>query len=325
MTSSNQNLRRKRVGSALSRWALRAAVVGLLTSAPTPAFAQAGRFKEHSAALKEEGDKAMDNLQYEEAVIAYSKALEAYPDPALYYNRGRAHQARSEFPEALADLEKFRDTAPDSLKSRVPALEPLILEVRSRVARLLVVCEVKGAKLHLSELRAERLPMAGPKRLNAGEVRIRVSAEGYRDFERILMLEGGDVLVRVEAPMELLPRTSFVHVRAPENGELFVDGRAQGRVPADLRIRPGRHTLMVRRPGYEEAHATLVLAAEERRVVSLESKPRTVPITSRWWFWTGIGVALVVGAAATAAGMTERGPDRGTGFNPSTVSSPLHW
>ena len=35
------------------------------------------------------------------------------------------------------------------------------------------------------------------------------------------------------------------------------------------------------------------------------------PITSKWWFWTGIGAAVVGGVLATYGGVAERSPDKG--------------
>lgn len=48
------------------------------------------------------------------------------------------------------------------------------------------------------------------------------------------------------------------------------------------------------------------------------------PLTSRWWFWTGLGV-LAAGAVVTVVvvSQTEKSPDNGSGFSPGRVSGPL--
>jgi hypothetical protein len=75
------------------------------------------------------------------------------------------------------------------------------------------------------------------------------------------------------------------------------------------------------REGYDEASVPVVLAAGSTRqlTVSLE---RTVPLTSRWWFWTGAALLVAGGAVATNALLSERPADHGS-LTPGQVSAPL--
>jgi hypothetical protein len=51
---------------------------------------------------------------------------------------------------------------------------------------------------------------------------------------------------------------------------------------------------------------------------------RSIPITSRWWFWTG-AVALVAGGAAlTVALLTERPASSGS-IMPGQIAAPLRF
>jgi hypothetical protein len=287
-----------------------------------PAHANAGLTdadRQLALDLKREGDVAMDNLHYEEAIRAYTRAFETYPDPPLLYNRGRAHQARGEFPLALRDLEAFRDTAAEDVKAKVPLLEQLIEEVRARVAQIHIEVNIDGAEIRIGDAVIGRAPMPGPVRVNAGAAAIRIVARGYKPFSSQMTLPGGDALTRARAMLQPLPRTSVIRIRAPQNSEVVMDGRVVARAPADIVVQPGKHRVIVRRPTYVEAEATVFLVPGETRAVHLNPEKR---ITSRWWFWTGIGAAVVGGVAATLALTLEKPASAGDGFEPSKVPGP---
>jgi hypothetical protein len=117
-------------------------------------------------------------------------------------------------------------------------------------------------------------------------------------------------------------RITWVEVRSPgRGGEIFVDGRAAGEVPAKLALDPGSHVLEVRRAGARPASATvdtlggeqrtLTLAPEELReamaapAVSRPAEPQKTSRrrVSRAWFWSAVGLTAVcaVGAIVTGA------------------------
>jgi hypothetical protein len=83
----------------------------------------------------------------------------------------------------------------------------------------------------------------------------------------------------------------------------------------------GTHQVQVRREGYEPATSSAVVRVGEttRLDVPLHSPPA---ITSRWWFWTGVGAVVLGGTALTVALLTEREADSGS-IAPGQVSGPL--
>ncbi len=262
----------------------------------------------------------MDELRYGEAIAAYDAGYAAYPDPALLYNRGRAHQARGEFAQALADFERFRDTAPDDLLRRVPRLEELIHEVRDQVATVRIRCRTPGALVEIDGSQLGRCPVASPIHVSAGKLEIEATASGYHPYRRQFETHGGEIL-DIDIALGLVQTTGVLKISGPSDAEVFVDGRHVGRAPAELTVTPGRHRIVLRRPAYREAQASVVVAAGEDRGVRIEPKDRK-PLTSRWWFWTAVGVG-VAGGVTTAALLIERPPDDGEHFEPSRVSGPL--
>ncbi|HSN96972.1 MAG TPA: PEGA domain-containing protein, partial [Candidatus Nanopelagicales bacterium] len=216
--------------------------------------------------------------------------------------------------------EAFVAQAPPRLKAKVPALDTLVAEVRAKVSRLTVESPVDGARVLLDHKVIGETPLP-PLRVNAGSALIEVEAEGYHPFRKQVELPGGGE-ASVTATLTLRSSIGVLVVRSPVAGATVVlDGRPIGVVPAEASVRAGTHTIRLARDGYEDASTTAILRAGERKEVSIPLE-RTRPLVARWWFWTGIGVAVVGGAVLTGALLTERSPSRGD-IPPGQVSAPL--
>jgi hypothetical protein len=81
----------------------------------------------------------------------------------------------------------------------------------------------------------------------------------------------------------------------------------------ESRVAPGTHVVTVSREGHDEEHVEVTIGKGERRDLDITLKEKS-SITSRWWFWTGLGV-LVAGGAAIAvvavSGSQTKDPERG--------------
>jgi hypothetical protein len=93
--------------------------------------------------------------------------------------------------------------------------------------------------------------------------------------------------------------------------KLQLDGRDQGTVPTEIAVAPGSHRLDLSREGYRPAQSSIAVMAGERSTFDVPMQ-KSAPITTKWWFWTGV-TAVVLGAVATTIVLTtERDPDTGT-------------
>jgi hypothetical protein len=306
-------------------------LVALCVAAATPVRAQpaapatpSADDAERAHLLKQRGDEAMDALRYADALAAYKQAFEITHNPALYYNQARAHQGLGDFAAAYDFLERFDAEAPADLKARVPQLQRLIDDVRSRVARLTVRCNVSGAQVVLGSTVIGTTPIAREIRTNSGRVKLEVTAEGYRPFTRDLELPGGGATT-VTADLLRKDASAVLAVTSNAPGaSVWLDGKPIGQAPIEVVAGSGSHELKLERQGYEPASSSVVLAVGEHKQVSITMLQPT-PLTAKWWFWTGVGV-VVVGATATVIALTtERGADSGT-VAPGRVTAPLlHW
>jgi hypothetical protein len=274
-----------------------------------------------AAELKQRGVAAMDALRYDEAIDDFTRAYALLHDPALLYNRGRARQARGEFPEALSDIEQFGREASPELRARVPKLDALLAELRSHVARLAVTSSVEGARVVVRGKDVGTTPLPAPLSLPAGPARVEVRAEGYFDWHRELTLTAG-VPTTLDAVLSPRSSSGVLRVQATAPGtRIFVDDQPLGTSPAETSVPAGTHRVLAHAEGYEDQSTSVVIAAGETKDVAIEPEARP-SILARWWFWTGVGIVVAAGGVTTYALLTEKPAGHGS-FQPGQVSAPL--
>ena len=277
---------------------------------------------QQAAALKLEGDAAMDALNYDKAVAAYTKAYAASPDPALLYNRGRAHQALREWAEALADLEKFAHEASPELRARVPKLDELVADVRAHIATLVLKANVDGSRVLVRGTELGTTPLAGPAQVASGPARVEILHEGYFDWRQDVTLPGGQTTA-IEAVLATKATSGILRVASTTAGaRIRVDGGPASASPSEGIVSAGTHEVVVHAEGFDDVTKDVVVVAGATKDLTIEPEKRPA-LTSRWWFWTGIGVIVIAGVMTTYALLTERSADSGDHFMPGQVSGPL--
>ena len=312
-----------------------AATIGLalaIVLAPTPAFADEAAVQRVEE-LKKRGNQAMLDLNYGEALDAYTAAIAIAPDEAtLYYNLGRAHQAREDYPAALDALDQFARKASPDVKARVPKLEQLIADVRSRVGTLSIQCsaDVPDATVSVGDKSTLRGCSTAPKVVRVSVpsrtavLEVRLSAERYQSQTARVAVEGGGPPVNVSLKVLAKASSGTLLVRAtPLDARISIDGVERGNPPLEVPLPAGAHTLDVRADRHDSSHVPVVVEAGRTKDVNIDLQ-RSAPITTKWWFWTGVGV-LAVGVGVTIWYLVAQPEkDAGTGtIAPGQVSAPL--
>jgi hypothetical protein len=144
--------------------------------------------------LQDQGDRAMLDMRYVDALAAYEQARELDPDNVgLDYSLARAHQLLGEFPEALAALERFERRASLEQRATVGRLKQLFIELRSRVSTLQLHCSQPGARVLVRDRVVGTTPLPGT-RLPAGSATMQVELEGFFPVTREVVLPAGGAL-----------------------------------------------------------------------------------------------------------------------------------
>ncbi len=292
-----------------------------IASAETPQTPPAPEPAQRAADLKRQGDELFDAGKHAEAYGIYSQAYAITADPALLYNEGRALQAMGEYPEALAKFEEFARAAPPELRARVPGLDDLVADLRARVSTLVVRCNVEGARVLVRDRHVGNTTRGATQlSVRAGPATVEILADGYEPFRRDVELPGRGS-AEIAATLVEKGNMAVLAVRAdPEGSVVYVDDKPFGPAPLETRLTPGTHAIVVRHEGYRDDAVGVTLAAGERRSLDLRlSTPP--PVTARWWFWTGIGAAVVGGTVLTYALLSEKSAGTGT-FSPGQVRGP---
>lgn len=309
---------------------LSALVVTVAVAATTPASAEKA---ETPAELKTLGNQAMVSNNPTEALSYYRQALEKDPsDVTLHYNIGRAYQARGEYVEALAALVEFERTAPPEIKAKVPALDALLSDVRSRVGSLSIQCSMEAANATVligASVKVEGCSTT-PRDVEVSLASKREALEVSLASDELVApsvsvtLEGGARPVAVVLAVSPRARTGVLYVKAsPARALVSVGGAPKGNSPLEIVLPAGAHVLDVTADSYERSRVPVVIEAGQRKEVDVTLEKKA-PITTRWWFWTAAGV-VVAGAAAASAILIiqpEKPHQRGS-IDPGVVSAPL--
>jgi tetratricopeptide (TPR) repeat protein len=279
-------------------------------------------FAESARELKAQGDAAFTARRYSEAIAAYEKAYAAGHDAAVLYNKARAHEALEQFPEALATIEQFDKEAPAQVRAKVTGLSTLIADIRRRVATLVITCNVPGARVTVRDVPVgETSAQALRVQVNSGKVRVVVEKEGHASFVQDLNLPG-ESSTTVTAILEGKADTSLVKITStPPRAAVSIDGRAVGATPIEIDLSPRSHRLEAERDGYDKLTTTVVIEAGKSRTVDL-TLAESSSVLGKWWFWTGVGAAVVTGAVVVVLATREGDAPAGT-IQPGTVSAPL--
>jgi tetratricopeptide (TPR) repeat protein len=271
--------------------------------------------------VKAGGDSLMQERRYTEALDAYNRAFDFYPDPRLHYNRASAYLALGRYPEALDQLETFRSRAPTALQEKVPDLDALIETTRAKVSSIGVITPVRGALVTWRGQVIGTTPLAHPHRVNTSPGTLEIIADGYEPYREDLVLTGKRTLT-LEPHLVRRAGATLLVVHSPVLGaRVALDGRDLGLVPAEAIVAPGSHRIAVTHADYERAEVSAVVAQGQSRTVDVQLEG-TKPIYAKWWFWTGVGVAVAGTVTAIIIANTSRSADTGD-IQPGKVSAPL--
>ncbi|MBX3274322.1 MAG: PEGA domain-containing protein [Sandaracinaceae bacterium] len=108
--------------------------------------------------------------------------------------------------------------------------------------------------------------------LQPGRHQVRVTREGFNDFEQWVEVGGGQV-VRIAAVLErAAPDTGSILVSGPPGAPVFLDGTPRGQTPTVIEgVPPGPHSVDIRPPGQEAYSTTVTVIAGQRATVAMPS------------------------------------------------------
>lgn len=194
-------------------------VVALVLTGAAPGYAQPAIDvtdsasedpRAHSRREFELGARALEGGRAFEARSHFERAYALFPHPATLYNIALAERALGRPVQVIDALERYLSDAPPDARERSFARQVLD-EARARVAKLTVSVKPASARLTVD---GEPALQGTAVRVNPGARVVRLTADGYRDEQRQLTIDGG-AEVRLTITLERRPLPPRPEARAP--------------------------------------------------------------------------------------------------------------
>lgn len=280
---------------------------GTSTASQASPTAEAAANTAQARAYFQEGQAAYARGEYEQAIEAWRRAYELQPAPALQYNLAQAYGRLGDFPNELATLQAFVDTA-QATDPNVPPARMRIDALRQRLARTGIT--LSGVSPD-AEVRLDGVVVVPPTDGSVmapepGPHRIHVRRRGHRPFDAVVeVIPGRTTEVAVDQPaIEAPPAPVVGYSLLAGGGAMLAVGAATGVIgflkapdtftgtPEGDRVhRLGLTTDVMLIGGAATAATGLVLVLLRDRPESDEydaSRMRVVPYASA----TGAGLAI---------------------------------
>jgi hypothetical protein len=319
----------------IGRRRLRAHVAALVAAAcvARPLWAQTTPEKPPEAEATERGHQAFvrgveltRQEQWGDALTAFQEAAAARDAPRVEFNiayclraLGRYVAARKVLKRVLADPTGLDPSQIEDARAYLADSNKLVAHAQVTLDPVTAVVTIDGRALEAdagsedtfaasSEAVEDAAPIGRASfvvLLDPGMHIFVAHREGRLDSIVRRGVRTGEVAA-VDMRLDLLPATVAVRSN-PTDGIVHVDGREVGVAPIEFARAAGTYKLDVVHDDYEPYEVTLHLQPGERSELTARLEPRTVPLTKKWWFWTG-AVAVVAGGVVLTYALTRPAP-----------------
>ena len=271
---------------------LRASVLAAaLALTPSLAFAQHAAPDAQARAAFDRGIADVDAGRFANAVVAFEESYRLRPAAVVLYNLASAYTRMGRHQQAIATYERYLSEGGSRLPpDRVQSVRERIAELRRELP--VVVLRIRPAPFTLTVDGRPQAVTGDELTLDPGSHLLVATAPSHAPQQREVQLApGGRVTWDTELTAEGAPVVAVTPTPTPTPTVV--------RTPARVAVTP---------------HPS----QPDRTAPSAEPA-----ITSRWWFWTGLGVVVTGGtlAALGAAGVfdTTQPPVAGTAYDVSAI------
>lgn len=290
------------------------------------------------------GAALVKNAQWAEALAEFERSAALRPHAVTTYNIGACQRAMGRY--TLARETFLRARAQNDAAQGADLPQGVVVEMKGyldEIDHLLVDVELTldppggaiaidgrplasstssaGAPIQVAGIRAPgpAEPASEPKfhvLLDPGAHVFTVSRKGFSDAVVNKTFTPG-AAVKLELALAKLPAT--LHIGSdPGGAAASIEGVDVGATPLELSRPAGTYLVQVKKAGFLSYESRVSAQAGEDVNVFAKLPVDRPAITTRWWFWTGLGVIVVGAALATyfiaAAALAERPALNGGGL-----------
>jgi hypothetical protein len=244
---------------------------------------------------------------YAGAALKFQSAYDAAKDPRLLWNLAAAEKSLRHYARVEALLEKYVSESGDALADADRAEAAALLDtVKGFVAPVTIQSSEPGATVSVDGQPMGSTPLPAPLRLDLGERHIRLQKPGFLPFEVTRLINGPDA-IQIDATLAPLRHEGRLHVSAPGDATIRLDGKLAGSGSLDAVLPSGVHTLLVTAPGRHAYAADVAIEDDQTNAlrVELEREREAPPVvkqsaTNQTWLWVAGGVVALAGLSVGA-------------------------
>ncbi len=178
---------------------------GVDAQAPAPTPEPGQPTPDASAQARElflRGQSAYSQGDYDTAIESWRAAFELDARPLILYNLSQAYERAGLVAEATQTLERYLELTPGT-DPNIATARNRLASLRERLARtgILVQDAPTGAEIFVDDVSWGLAPRPDPIQLEPGSHRVRLTLEGYSDFELAISVPAGQTIT-VTAEMQ---------------------------------------------------------------------------------------------------------------------------
>jgi tetratricopeptide (TPR) repeat protein len=241
--------------------------------APTPPKSEAELNKAQAAQRFDRGLQLFNEGDNAGALAEFKQTYALMPNPIVLYNIGLVYAAMSRPVDAVDALTPVVDSATLSPEQRERAQKTLADQQR-RIARVSVTTVPAGARIDVDGVEVARTPLTGPLRVAEGSHVIGAVADGYAHARKEIIVAGNaDAAVDFELVLSAAKRPANLTIRSRiADAEVLLDEQSIGKTPlaASLAVPSGKHTVELRRPGYQSGKQLVEVGESSTAEVTLD-------------------------------------------------------
>lgn len=263
------------------------------------------RADDEARRLFDEGVALIEDGRPADAIVRLAEARRLHEVPAVVYNLAIAQRALGQYVEGVASLDRYLRLAGARIEApRRAEIEALLTELRSGIAQVTVHVATPGAVADIDGVPVVPERLDRPVELDPGRHVFRAGGPGLRADSVIRDVPRGG-RERVALAPESMFRLGTLHIAPLVTGAaIYIDGRRAGTDAVEESAAPGTHTVEVQADGYVSYTGTVLLAGGHTEHLR-PALNRRGSLLTRWWFWTGIGVATAVLVTALVVGLSS--------------------
>jgi hypothetical protein len=207
------------------------------------------------------------------ALIKFQNAYDASKDPRILWNVAFCQKNLRHYAKVVITLKRYIAEGgallsagdKNDAQELIATIEPFTTRANLRVNQ-------DGAQVVVDDEPVGTSPLASALVLDIGERRLRVTKDGFRPYEKALIVGGGAEMT-VDVALEKEVHEGKLIVDAPPGATIFVDDKQVAVGKAEQSVASGGHQLRVTAPGMRPYQTEIIVQDRETRSLNVVLEP----------------------------------------------------